>query len=50
VAESVKSGIVQLGRHRAVSLSPHKQWELTDELEKKVDQLLMLLKGMESHK
>lgn len=49
-AETIKSGVVQLGRDRAVALSPHQQWELTDELEKKLDSLISLLKGMESHK
>lgn len=49
-AEAIKGGVVQLGRNRAVALSPHKQWELTDDLERKLDSLISLLKGMESHK
>jgi hypothetical protein len=49
-AEAIKSGVVKLGRNRAAALSPHQQWELTDGLEKKLDALIALLKGMESHK
>ena len=48
--ETLKRGITKLGRNRAVALSPHQQWELTDELEQKADSLIALLKGMESQK
>ncbi|MEJ2669021.1 MAG: hypothetical protein P8176_12255 [Gammaproteobacteria bacterium] len=49
-AEVIKQGILKLGRRRALALSPHQQWELTDELEQKADALVALLKSMESQK
>ena len=41
--EILRSGIEKLGRNRKVALSPHQQWELTDELEKKAEQLIQML-------
>jgi len=48
IAEELQQGITQLGRNRAVALSPHQQWELTDRLEEKLHQMIDMLKGMDS--
>tara|TARA_B100000029_G_scaffold224529_1_gene222416 strand:+ start:705 stop:884 length:180 start_codon:yes stop_codon:yes gene_type:complete len=42
--EVLKRGIKLLGRHRKTVLSHHKTFELTDELEAKIEELLSDLK------
>jgi len=48
-AEVLKQGIKLLGRKRKTVLSHHKFFELTDELEIKVEELLKLLKDEKNH-
>ena len=43
-AEVLKRGINLLGRNRKTVLSHHKTFELTDELEAKVEEILVCLK------
>ena len=43
-AEILKKGLNLLGRNRKTVLSHHKTFELTDELEEKIDELLIDLR------
>ena len=43
-AEFLKSGINLLGRNRKTVLSHHKTFELTDELEARIEKILVALK------
>ncbi len=43
--EFIQKGIHKLGRNRAVALSSHKAWELTDELEQRIIQAIKLLES-----
>ena len=42
--EIIKKGLNLLGRNRKTVLSHHKTFELTDELEAKVEEMLLCLK------
>lgn len=43
--EIIKKGLNLLGRNRKTVLSHHKTFELTDELEGRVEEMLVSLKG-----
>ena len=46
--EIIKKGLNLLGRNRKTVLSHHKTFELTDDLEAKVEEMLVVLKQEEN--
>tara|TARA_B100001750_G_C15306984_1_gene495219 strand:- start:189 stop:368 length:180 start_codon:yes stop_codon:yes gene_type:complete len=47
-AEILKKGLNLLGRNRKTVLSHHKTFELTDELETRIEEMLVVLKQEEN--
>ena len=47
-AELLKKGLNLLGRNRKTVLSHHKTYELTDELETRIEEMLVVLKQEEN--
>ena len=47
-AELLKKGLNLLGRNRKTVLSHHKTFELTDELETRIEEMLVVLKQEEN--
>ena len=47
-AEILKKGLNLLGRNRKTVLSHHKTYELTDELETRIEEMLVVLKQEEN--
>ena len=47
-AEVLKKGLKLLGRNRKTVLSHHKTFELTDELETRIEEMLVVLKQEEN--